>query len=132
MLLHPTITKDALPLSFGAFKPTGHVVVVLPDVDAGDRMLQRLGMAPYDALRLTAEEVVERFKPLLPESSGAAGFGSEIQSMRQIYLLALEGHGLVILRTPDSDADQHVAEAARAEGAVLAKKYGMLTIEELI
>ncbi len=131
-MLHPTITKEALPLSFGAFKPTGHVVVVLPDEAAGDRMLQRLGMRDYDAVRLSAEEVVERFKPLLPDASGASGFGSEIQSMRQIYLLALEGHAMMILRAPDTDAQDHLADAARAEGAVLAKKYGMLTIEELL
>ncbi len=90
------------------------------------------GMATDSAVRLSAAEVVERFKPLLPDASGASGFGSEIQSMRQIYLLALEGHGLVMIRAADDDATAHVAAAAKAEGAVLAKKYGLLTIEELL
>lgn len=134
-MFETTVTRDNLPLSFGTFKPTGHVAVIFSDETAIDRMLETLrghGVATDRAVRLSAAEVVERFKPLLPDASGASGFGSEIQSMRQIYLLALEGHGLVMIRAADDDATAHVAAAAKAEGAVLAKKYGLLTIEELL
>ena len=134
-MFEPDFTKDNLPLSFGSFKPTGHVVVVFPEETAADDVAKSLrdhGVAEADIVRLTPEEVVERFKPLLPDASGASGFGSEIQSMRQMYMLALEGHGLMIIRVRDDDVQNRVAEAARAGNATLAKKYGMLTIEELI
>lgn len=134
-MFEPHITKDDLPLSFGSFKPTGHVVVVFPEDATADELAQSLrehGVDEADIVRLTPEEVVERFKPLLPEASGASGFGSEIQSMRQMYLLALEGHGLMIIRVRDDEVQERVAQAARQGRATLAKKYGMLTIEELI
>lgn len=134
-MFEPTITKDNLPLSFGSFKPTGHVVIVFPEEAAADSVAQSLqshGVADGDIVRLSAEEVVAQFKPLLPDASGASGFGSEIQSMRQMYLLALEGHGLMIVRVRDDETQNRVAEAARSGKATLAKKYGMLTIEELI
>lgn len=134
-MFEPHITKDDLPLSFGSFKPTGHVVLVFPQESTADQLAQSLrehGLSDADIVRLTPQEVVERFKPLLPEASGASGFGSEIQSMRQIYLLALEGHGLMILRVPDDATQERVASAARQGQATLAKKYGLLTIEELI
>ncbi|MBQ1766048.1 MAG: hypothetical protein IIZ92_24575 [Aquincola sp.] len=134
-MFEPKITKDDLPLSFGSFKPTGHAVVVFPQEACADQLAQSLrehGLADADIVRLTPEEVVARFKPLLPEASGASGFGSEIQSMRQIYLLALEGHGLMIIRVTDDDMQERVAHAAREGKATLAKKYGLLTIEELI
>lgn len=134
-MFEPRITHDDLPLSFGSFKPTGHVVVVFPEDTSADQLAQSLrdhGVDEADIVRLKPEEVVERFKPLLPEASGASGFGSEIQSMRQMYLLALEGHGLMIIRVRDDDVQERVAQAARQGRATLAKKYGMLTIEELI
>ena len=134
-MFEPTITKDNLPLSFGSFKPTGHVVIVFPEESAADTVAQSLqsqGVADGDIVRLSPEEVVAQFKPLLPDASGASGFGSEIQSMRQMYLLALEGHGLMIVRVRNDEMQNRVAEAARSGKATLAKKYGMLTIEELI
>lgn len=134
-MFEPTITKDNLPLSFGSFKPTGHVVIVFPEASAEDSVAQSLqssGVADSDIVRLSAEEVVAQFKPLLPDASGASGFGSEIQSMRQMYLLALEGHGMMIVRVRDDETQNRVADAARDGKATLAKKYGMLTIEELI
>ena len=37
-----TIDRNDLPLSFGAFKPVGHVAVVLPDDQAGTALAQAL------------------------------------------------------------------------------------------
>ena len=118
-----TRLKDLLPLR--------HTVAHWPAGAAPTRWIVRIRV-DADIVRLTPEEVVARFKPLLPEASGASGFGSEIQSMRQIYLLALEGHGLMIIRVTDDDMQERVAHAAREGKATLAKKYGLLTIEELI
>lgn len=128
------INKDQLPLSFGAFKPTGHVVLVYADdrAPALTQALRARGLAEADIVSMTSEEVAERFKALLPDTSGASGFGSEIQSMRQIYMLALEGHGMAIVRVPDDRTRSHVVAVAQEHDAVLAKEYGRLTVEELL
>ena len=69
---------------------------------------------------------------MLPEAPGSAGFGSEIQSMRQIYLLATEGCSLLVVHAPHGDSVEKVKRIARQHGAKVAKRYGRLLIEDLI
>ncbi len=129
------IERDQLPLSFGAFKPVGHIAVVLPDDRSGDAFVAALrdqGFAGGGVLHLKAEETAARFKDMLPEASGAAGFGSEIQGMRQIYLFALEGCSLVLVHAPEDERVAPVEALAREHGAKIARRYGRLLIEDLI
>lgn len=130
------VDRDQLPLSFGAFKPVGHVAVVLPDNDAGvafaRALREELGLPAAGVLYFHADDVAARFKDLLPEASGASGFGSEIQSMRQIYLLATEGASLVLVHAPEGDQIDRLEALARRHGAKVAKRYGRLLIEDLI
>ena len=129
------LDRNELPLSFGAFKPVGHLAVVLPDDASGDAAAQALrdaGFAAGGVLHFDAAETAAQFKNLLPEASGASGFGSEIQSMRQIYLLATEGCSMLVVHAPDGDAVAKVEALARQHGAKLAKRYGRLLIEDLI
>ena len=129
------LDRQVLPLSFGAFKPVGHIAVVLPDDKAGDAAAKALldaGFAQGGVLHFSAAETAARFKDLLPEASGTSGFGSEIQSMRQIYLFATEGCSLLVVHAPDGDQVEHVERIARQHGAKVAKRYGRLLIEDLI
>ena len=129
------LDRDDLPLSFGAFKPVGHIAVVLPDDASGAAAAQALrdaGFAAGGVLHFSAAETAARFKELLPEAPGSAGFGSEIQSMRQIYLLATEGCSLLVVHAPEGDAVEKVESIARQHGAKVAKRYGRLLIEDLI
>jgi len=129
------LDRNRLPLSFGAFKPVGHIAVVLPDDAAGDALAQALreqGHAAAGVLHLSAAETAAQFKDMLPEASGASGFGSEIQSMRQIYLFALEGCSLVLVHAPDGEQAAQVEALAREHGAKIARRYGRLLIEDLI
>jgi len=129
------IDRNQLPLSFGAFKPVGHIAVMLPDEPAAEAMAQVLrdaGFAAGGVLHLNAAETAAQFKDLLPEASGASGFGSEIQSMRQLYLLATEGCSLLLVHTPGGDQVSQVEALARRHGAKVAKRYGRLLIEDLV
>ena len=130
------LDPDQLPLSFGAFKPVGHIAVVLPDDQAGEAcaaaLLSQAGRARSSVLHLNAADTAAKFKAMLPEASGASGFGSEIQSMRQIYLLATEGCSLVLVHAPDGEQVEAVEALARQHGAKVAKRYGRLLIEDLI
>ena len=129
------LDADQLPLSFGAFKPVGHIAVVLPDDRAGEACaaaLREAGRATGSVLHLSAADTAAKFKDMLPEASGASGFGSEIQSMRQIYLLATEGCSLVLVHAPSGEQVAEVEALARKHGAKVAKRYGRLLIEDLV
>ncbi|MDB5999679.1 MAG: hypothetical protein JWP52_1378 [Rhizobacter sp.] len=129
------ITKEQLPLSFGSFKPVGHVVVAVENEEAADQFSQALqdaGFAETDVLHFSGEEWVERVEDLLPEASGMSGFGSEIQHMRQHYMLASDGNSLLIIFAPDKKREDKVAELAKRLGAKVAQSYGRLTVEDLI
>ena len=129
------LDRQVLPLSFGAFKPVGHIAVVLPDDAAGNAAAKALldaGFAHGGVLHFSAAETAARFKELLPSASGTSGFGSEIQSMRQIYLFATEGCSLLVVHAPHGDQVEHVERIARQHGAKVAKRYGRLLIEDLI
>jgi len=126
---------DELPLLLGAFKPVGHVVVALPSDDEARRMAESLhaaGFAHEEVDLFPADVMTEELRDLLPNASGAAGFGWEIQSMRQYYLLAQEGCGWLIVRAASHAREAQVAEIATRHHAKLANKYNLLTVEELI
>ncbi|CAN5382035.1 hypothetical protein BH09PSE5_BH09PSE5_27450 [soil metagenome] len=129
------MTKADFPSSLGAFKPVGHVVVVLPD-DAGAQKAASAfvdaGFAADDVLLYSSEEVQKLVGDQLGDTSGGAGFGSEIQLMRQHHALASEGAAWVIVFAPEDEQTEKVAEVAKAHGAKLATKYNRLMIEDLI
>lgn len=131
----PTATADFFPTSFGAFKPVGHVVVALPSPDDAHRMAEALaaqGFANGSVMAIEPEDMRRRLADLLPDASGASGFGSEIQTMRRYHDLALQGSGWLIVKAPDDDTTQRVATVAKAHDAQVATKYNTLMIETLI
>lgn len=130
------MTKDHFPLSFGVFKPVGHVVVAVKDDTAARSLSNALGeegFADDEVLCFTAEEMAHHLQELLPGVGTAAGFGSEIQSMRQYERMAShDGHGWVVVYAPDEETHERVRTLAAAHGATLVNKYNRLTVEELL
>lgn len=128
------MTKTDFPLSFGVFKPVGHVVVAV-EAAALPHLLRELDVMRFDAEDITclsSAEMEQRLHQLMPRVSGMAGFGFEVQSMRRYEHLAHEGYQWVVVYAPDAEAQERVAEAARRHGAKLANKYNRFTVEELI
>ncbi len=130
------MTKDHFPLSFGVFKPVGHVVIAVRD-DAAARSLSDAlgeeGFADDEVLCFTAAEMAHHLQELLPGVGTAAGFGSEIQSMRQYERMARhEGRGWVVVFSPDDEAHERIRNLAASHGATLVNKYNRLTVEELL
>lgn len=129
------MTKADFPSSLGAFKPVGHVVVVMPDDRSAEEAAEAFrsaGFAPEDVLVFESEEVKRMTADGLSTASGGAGFGSEIQIMRQHQAMAHEGGAFVIVFAPDDDQTAKVGDIAKARGARLATKYNRLLIEDLI
>lgn len=129
------IPQTELPLLLGAFKPIGNVVVCVDDDEAAHKLADALeadGFAHADIKLYPSAVMASELGELLPEASGAAGFGWEIQSMRDYHALALEGCGWVVVRAENRAREQKVATLAQRHGARLANKYNLLTVEELL
>ncbi len=85
------LTKNNLPLSFGAFKPVGHVVVAMPDdarADAAIAALKASGFEDEDILYFSAAEEGDQMDHMLEHVSDFAGFGYEVELMRRYQRLA--------------------------------------------
>lgn len=131
----PALTEDFFPTSFGAFKPVGHIVVVLPSDEAATELADQLrtrGFLDGSLLQIPAATMRQRLIALEDEVSGASGFGSEIQSMRRYEELAGEGKGFLVVRAPDEETAEEIAEIARGLDAVMATRYGRLLVQTLI
>jgi hypothetical protein len=129
------MSKTDFPLSFGVFKPVGHVVVgVDTNLSAAGlrEALLEIGFDADDITCLAPDEMEKRLHALLPGVSSLAGFGSELESMKHYEELASQGYGWVVVYAPDAYAQGLVAQVAREHGAKLANKYNRLTLEELL
>jgi hypothetical protein len=129
------MTKTHVPVSFGAFKPVGHVVVAFPDDEAAQqaaRELRGLGFGPEDILFYTGEEEGREMRDLLDNVSGTAEFGHEIVLMRRYCELAREGCGWLIVFAPEDEQAMRVSEVAQRHGARVAERYHRLVVEDLL
>ena len=129
------LTKADHPQSLGAFKPVGHVVVAMPDdlrAAAAVRALLDAGFGDADVLQYTAAEEDDEMDRMLRHTSDFAGFGHEVTLMRRYQQLARNGASWLIVYAPEDDRAARVAEAVRGCGALLAEKYHLLAVEDLL
>ena len=129
------MTKTQVPVSFGAFKPVGHVVVAFPNNQAAQQAaheLRDLGFGPEDILFYTGDEEGREMRDLLDGVSGTAEFGHEIVLMRRYAELAREGCGWLIVFAPEDEQAMRAGEVARRHGARLAERYHRLVVEDML
>ncbi|WP_157271109.1 hypothetical protein [Azohydromonas aeria] len=129
------MTKTQVPVSFGAFKPVGHVVVAFPDDESAQqaaRALRNLGFGPEDILFYTGEENGREMRELLEGVSGTAEFGHEVVLMRRYLELAQEGCGWLIVFAPEDEQALRVSEVAHQHGARVAERYHRLVVEDML
>ncbi len=129
------MTKADHPQSLGAFKPTGHVVVAMPDDERAAtavRALRARGFEADDILEYTAAEENDEMDRMLQHASDFAGFGYEVTLMRKYKALAADGASWLIVFAPEDEQAERVASTVREHGALLAEKYHLLAIEDLL
>lgn len=129
------MTKDAIPMSFGAFKPVGHVVAAFGESQQSSQAAQALfdaGFQPDDVLHYSADEEAARLQQLFQHASGTSEFGHEIVLMRKYRELAEQGCDWLIVYAPQDERTELVADILRRHGALLAVKYNRLLVETLI
>lgn len=127
--------KSDPPVSFGVFKPVGHVVVALPSAEAQDALAKRLlaqGFSTAALVRYSPEDMVAQVDLELLQASPLAAFGQELNLAKAHRAMALAGCSFLVVHAPDDEQAQQVADAARQLRAASAQYYGRLIIETLI
>ena len=126
---------DALPTSFGVFKPVGHVMMGLPTQAQLNTLVSALHGAgwPMAALRQFApRESVAELQAMIDNAGPLAGFGYEITLLRRYLALTEADYRWLLVKAEDSDRAAAAAKVASDCGATLAVYYRMLLVEELI
>jgi hypothetical protein len=130
-----TLTLDNTATSFGSFKPTGYVMIGLPDADSQRALrvdLLEAGWLADDVGDFTPRETVEQMQELLESPNLLAGFGSELGMMRRYVEEARRGTRWLLVKAKGSDTLERLTTMAKRRDARLAVSYGTLVIEELI
>jgi hypothetical protein len=119
---------------FGAFSPTGHVVMAFGTDDEAERARQLLvgsGFAQMDVTHYSKNEVITEMEKSEEHVANAAQIGQEGPKVQKYLELARRGCGFLILHAPaDEDARRAVA-IVKPLGLKFAEKYNRLTLEEL-
>ena len=126
---------DALPTSFGVFKPVGYVMMGLPtqaQIDALVSALHGAGWSAPGVRQFAPRESAAELRAMVDNAGPLAGFGYEITLLKRYLALTEEGYRWLLVRADDSDRAAAAAALARASGATLAVYYRTLTVEELI
>ena len=124
-------------LSFGVFKPVGHVVIAFPraeDAAAAARAFADLGLeGGTGAVRsFDDHQMIDQIDRDIERASPLAAIGQELNLVRAHRTLAEKGYHFVVVRAADAGQAAQVAEIARGHGAERAQSYGNFIIEELI
>lgn len=135
MTATPSLTPADLPTSFGSFKPTGHVMLGLPDLvslHALHSALTSAGWREHEVIDFTPRETVAEMAAMIDNASPLAGFGAEITMMRRYLEEARRGTRWLLVKADEAEALARLTALARAHGARLAVSYRTLVVEELI
>lgn len=126
---------DALPTSFGVFKPVGYIMIGLPtqaQIDASVSALHGAGWSASGVRQFAPRESVAELRAMVDNAGPLAGFGYEITLLKRYLALTEEGFRWLLVQADDSEHAAEAAALARACGATLAIYYRTLTVEELI
>lgn len=122
-----------VPRSFGAFYPTGHVVIMFANKGDAERAGEALLTGGYDEheiVVLSSDDVVSRIEDMLPHVSLFA-IGTETRHMEERLELAKQGCEEMIVYAPTEHEAKRVMNVARRFPVKLAEMYHRLAIEHL-
>lgn len=125
---------DEQPVSFGVFKPVGHVVISFPgaeEADAAVQALAGLGVSGGDVHRYTDTQMMAQIDEDLERASPLAAIGQELNLVKAHRALAERGYHFLVVKA-DDDLARRVADTVKPLGAERAQLYGSFIIEELI
>ncbi len=124
-------------LSFGVFKPVGHVLISFPSAaqaEAAVQALVRLGLGLDEAAihRWSDREMTLQIDHQLEHASPLAAVGQELNLIKAHRALAEQGYHFLAVPASDDASAARVAECVKPLAAERAQYYGRFLIEELI
>jgi hypothetical protein len=123
---------DNLHRDFGAFFPTGHMVVAFAQPQDAHQVVHELeewAHGPLDALEVSPQEMAEFAERNLHQASFIANLGTSVTTVQSFLDAAKAGATFLIVAVPDQVAAERVAEAIHHVPFVLAERYHRLVIE---
>ena len=129
-----SIAESNVPRSFGAFYPTGHVVIFFANKGDAERAREALLTGGYEEGEITilsSDYVVSAIENALPHVSLLAQLGSETRHMREHLELAKQGCDKMVVYAPTEHESRRVMNVASRFDIRLAEKYHRLVIEHL-
>ena len=135
-LLNKVIDENghALMKDFGAFYPTGHLVVAFNEAGDAQQVLQALrghGEAFVDSFYLSANQMVVLAEDNLAEAGVIASMGTSLTTVQAFLDVARQGASFLIITTPDDPTTQLAMDAVRRVPFMLAQRYHALAIEDM-
>lgn len=121
---------EQLHKDFGAFFPTGHMVVAFQQPQDAHQVVHELeASGRLEVLELSPQEMADFAEKNLHEAGFIANMGTSLATVQSFLDAARAGATFLILPTPDSQAAEHVSQAIHHVPFVLAERYHRLVIE---
>lgn len=128
------MTKAELPLSFGMFSPTGHVVMAFAtdaDAKSAREALARNGFTRDLITHYDGDEVLSQIKKIEDTDEKVFQLGQEAEKVERYAELAKKGCGFLVVYAPKDEDSKRAIETVRPFKLKFAEKYNRLTLEEL-
>ncbi len=121
---------EQLHKDFGAFFPTGHMVVAFQQPQDAHQVVHELeASGRAEVLELSPQEMADFAEKNLHQAGFIANLGSSLATVQSFLDAARAGATFLILPTPDSRTAEHVSRAIHHVPFVLAERYHRLVIE---
>jgi 2-keto-3-deoxy-6-phosphogluconate aldolase len=121
---------EQLHKDFGAFFPTGHMVVAFQQPQDAHQVMHELeASGRVEVLELSPQEMADFAEKNLHEAGFIANMGTSLATVQSFLDAARAGATFLILPTPDSQTAEHVSQAIHHVPFVLAERYHRLVIE---
>jgi hypothetical protein len=128
------VMKPKFPRSFGAFSPTGHVVMAFENdavAELARQALSHSGFGPEDVTSYSRDEVLAEFRSSEDPSMSPLQMWQEIIKVEEYLELARQGAGFLVVLVPDEEASRRAVRVTKHLGLKFAEKYNRLTLAEL-
>ncbi len=123
---------DQMHRDFGAFYPTGHMVVAFQDEADAIKVLNELksqGQAFADTTMVSSELMIDFAQKNLTEVGFIAELGTSVSTVQSFLDAARQGATFLIVATPSNEAAERVSVAIHHVSFMLAERYHILAIE---
>ena len=130
-----TENLDALGKDFGAFYPTGHVVMAFTtqaDLDQVACDLKNLSPHTASPREVTSAEMIEFAERNIQQVGVLATLGTSVTTLQGFLEAAQAGAVFLIVPTPDDTTADQVTEVLRSRPHLLAERYRELAIETVV